>query len=107
MRKKDEPFATILRARPKHPREHFERFIVLGDANQKNVEERLGNALLYHQVISKMQEKNQNVIYDKDQQKKIGIANVQNLGLSDEKFYEGPKKMMHETKGLNPADIAT
>ena len=54
--KKADPYLTILRARPKNTRDHFERFIVLGDANTKHVEERLGNALLFNQVISKMGE---------------------------------------------------
>ena len=64
IRKKDEPFVTILRARPRYQRDHFERFIVLGDANTKHVEERLGNALLFHQVVSKMAEsEDQNVQY--------------------------------------------
>ena len=48
IRKNAEPFKSILRARPKHRPSHFERFIVLGDADTKHVEERLGNALLSH-----------------------------------------------------------
>lgn len=36
----------MLRARPKEKKTQFERFIVLGDADPKHVEERIGNALL-------------------------------------------------------------
>ena len=54
VRKKDEPYKSILRAKPKPKPSHFERFIVLGDADTKHVEERLGNALLSQQVISKI-----------------------------------------------------
>jgi len=39
---------TLLRARPKEKKTHFERFIVLGDANPRDVEERLGSALVYN-----------------------------------------------------------
>lgn len=45
----------MLRARPREKKSHFERFIVLGDADPKHVEERLGNALVSHEVISRLQ----------------------------------------------------
>ena len=45
---------TLLRARPKEKKTHFERFIVLGDAEPREVEERLGRAFIYNQVIDKM-----------------------------------------------------
>ena len=49
---------TLLRARPKEKKTHFERFIVLGDAEPREVEERLGRALIYNQVIDKMNTQN-------------------------------------------------
>lgn len=55
IRKREEPYTTLLRARPKEKKSHFERFIVLGDADPKHVEERLGNALISNEVISKLQ----------------------------------------------------
>ena len=54
IRKREEPYTTLLRARPKDKKSHFERFIVLGDADPKHVEERLGNALVSNEVISKL-----------------------------------------------------
>ena len=45
---------TLLRAKPKEKKTHFERFIVLGDADPKHVEERLGNAMISNEVISKL-----------------------------------------------------
>jgi hypothetical protein len=48
IRKREEPYMTLLRARPKEKKTHFERFIVLGDADPKDVEERLGSALVYN-----------------------------------------------------------
>ena len=44
----------MLRARPKEKKSHFDRFIVLGDADPKEVEERLGNALISNEVIEKL-----------------------------------------------------
>ena len=43
-----------MRAKPKEKKSHFERFIVLGDADPRHVEERLGNALVSNEVISKL-----------------------------------------------------
>lgn len=54
IRKREEPYTTLLRAKPKDKKLHFERFIVLGDADPKHVEERLGNALVSNEVISKL-----------------------------------------------------
>lgn len=54
IRKREEPFTTLLRARPREKKTHFERFIVLGDADPRHVEERLGNALISNEVISKL-----------------------------------------------------
>ena len=54
VRKREEPYTTLLRARPKDKKSHFERFIVLGDADPRHVEERLGNALVSNEVISKL-----------------------------------------------------
>lgn len=52
IRKREEPYTTLLRARPRDKKSHFERFIVLGDADPRHVEERLGNALISNEVIS-------------------------------------------------------
>ncbi len=59
IRKREEPFMTLLRARPKEKKTHFERFIVLGDAEPRHVEERLGSALIYNQVIDKLKPQQQ------------------------------------------------
>ena len=55
IKKREEPYTTLLRARPKDKKSNFERFIVLGDADPSHVEERLGNALISNEVISKLQ----------------------------------------------------
>mmetsp|Transcript_15363 Transcript_15363/g.19414 ORF Transcript_15363/g.19414 Transcript_15363/m.19414 type:complete len:85 (-) Transcript_15363:2280-2534(-) len=52
IRKREEPFRTLLRAKPKDKKSHLERFIVLGDADPRHVEERLGNELVSHQIMS-------------------------------------------------------
>lgn len=43
IRKREEPYRTLLRARPKDKKSHLERFIVLGDADPRHVEEALGS----------------------------------------------------------------
>jgi len=43
IRKREEPYRTLLRARPKEKKSHLERFIVLGDADPRHVEDSLGS----------------------------------------------------------------
>lgn len=52
IRKREEPYRTLLRAKPKEKKTHLERFIVLGDADPRHVEERLGNELVSNQIMS-------------------------------------------------------
>ena len=52
IRKREEPYRTLLRAKPKEKKSHLERFIVLGDADPRHVEERLGNELVSNQIMS-------------------------------------------------------
>ena len=66
IRKREEPYMTLLRARPKEKKTHFERFIVLGDADPRDVEERLGSALVYNQVIEKLQTTQNPLLADED-----------------------------------------
>ena len=51
IKKREEPYRTLLRAKPRDRKSHLERFIVLGDADPKHVEERLGSELISHQVM--------------------------------------------------------
>ena len=46
IKKRDEPYRTLLRAKPREKKSHIERFIVLGDADPRDVEEALGSQLL-------------------------------------------------------------
>ena len=67
IKKREEPFMTLLRARPKEKKTHFERFIVLGDADPKHVEERLGNAMISNEVISKLKPDTQQPVFNPTQ----------------------------------------
>lgn len=56
LRKREEPYMTLLRARPKDKKgkSKYERFIVLGDADPKHIEETLGSAMIYNEVVGQM-----------------------------------------------------
>ena len=47
---------TLLRARPrdKKARNKYERYIVLGDADPKAVEETLGSTMIYNEVVENL-----------------------------------------------------
>ena len=49
--KREEPYKTMLRSRARDYKLHSDRFIVLGDADPRHVEERLGGELMSNQII--------------------------------------------------------
>ena len=54
VKKREDPYATLLRARPKQAKNQFTRFIVLGDASAAAVKERLGDAFISNEVIDRL-----------------------------------------------------
>ena len=56
IRKREEPFSSLIRARPREKKFGHDRLIVLGDADPKHVEERLGSALISNEVFDKLKD---------------------------------------------------
>ena len=52
--KHEEPFMTLLRAKPRERKVKYERFIILDDADPRHIEERFGGELMSKQLISKL-----------------------------------------------------
>ena len=56
IRKREEPYSSLIRARPREKKLMHDRLIVLGDADPNNVEERLGSALISNEVFDKLKD---------------------------------------------------
>ena len=99
IRKREEPYTTLLRARPKEKKTHFERFIVLGDADPRHVEERLGNALVSNEVISKLQAQDPETPNKNPRESKsLGKEKYNYVGSRKKKSSKSPKNKKKQMK---------